>query len=93
MFVTRVVNGVFGIIEAFLALRLLLRFLNANPAAPFVAWVYNITNGLVEPFFGSFPVVMLGGFALDLSTVFAIIVYSIIGWLAIRFLSFIAGSA
>ena len=84
-----VINWVIGIIEALLTLRLALEFLGASPSSQFVAWVYSITSGLVAPFEGAFPSVTLGVSALDISVIFAMIVYAIIGWLLVRLFSFV----
>ena len=89
LFAHRVINTVFGIIGFMLAVRLVLILLSANAGAPFVAWVYNATSGLVAPFSGAFPALNLGGFVLDLTTVFAMIGYAIIGWLLLQLLSFL----
>ena len=87
MFAHRVVNTVFGIIGFMLTLRFVLILLGANAGAPFVAWVYSVTNGLVAPFSGAFPSLNFGGFVLDLTTIFAMIGYAIISWLVLRLLS------
>ena len=88
VFLSRVVNAVIGTIEFMLALRLILELLGANAAAPFVAWVYSVSGGFVAPFSGAFASWNVAGFVLDLSIVFAMIGYAIIGWLLLRFISF-----
>ncbi|MDO8481693.1 MAG: YggT family protein [bacterium] len=89
-FVPRLINGIIGIIEAVLSLRLVLELLGASPSARFIAFVYQITDGLLGPFAGAFPSFSLGGnFVIDLSIIVAMIGYAILGWLIIRLLSFI----
>lgn len=88
LFVVRVINTVVGVIEAMLALRLALELLGASTASAFVLWVFTVTERLVAPFFGAFPSLSLGSAVLDLSTIFAMAGYAVIGWLAIRVLSF-----
>jgi len=88
-FVLRVVDTVIGIIELMLGLRLLLEFLGANPASAFVAWLYSVTDTLSGPFAGAFPSLAVGGFVLDLSIIFAMIGYGLIGWLIAQLLSFV----
>ena len=86
----RVINVVVGIIELLLAVRLVLELLGANSSSAFIAWIYNASYGLVSPFMGAFPSLSLGtGSVIDLSTVLAMIVYAVIGWIVIRLLSFI----
>lgn len=87
-FIVTIVNLVFGVIEFMLAVRIVLELLGANSGAPFVAWIYEITGGLIAPFAGAFPSWDLGGgFVLNLSALFAMIGYAIIGWIVMRLLS------
>ena len=89
LFVYRVINGIIGLIEAALGLRLLLIFFGANGASAFVSWVYAITDALVTPFMFAFPSFALGPFLIDIATILAMIAYSIVGWLLARLLSFV----
>ncbi len=91
-FVARVINAVIGVIEALLAVRLVLDLFAASPSAPFIAWLYNVTDGLVAPFAGAFPALAFGGFLIDFSVILAMIVYAILGWIIIYVLSFIFDS-
>ena len=87
-FIVTIVNLVFGVVEFMLAVRIVLELLGASAAAPFVAWVYIVTAGLATPFSGAFPSWDLGqGYVLDLSAIFAMIGYAIIGWIVVRLLS------
>ncbi len=88
-FVLRLINGLIGVVESALALRLILELLGASPSSRFVAAVYEITGRLLGPFAGAFPNFLLGGFVIDVTTIFAMIGYAILGWLIIRLLSFI----
>ena len=85
----RVINWVIGIIEALLTLRLVLELLAASPSSEFVAWVYGVTSGFVAPFAGAFPSAPLGVSALDVSIIFAMIGYAIVGWLLVRIFSLV----
>lgn len=76
------VSIVFGIIEAILGLRVILRLFGANPGTGFVQWVYDTSASLMAPFAGIFPTATVTpGFAIDFSAIFAMIVYAIIGYL------------
>src|SRR3989338_5842849 len=79
-----IVNWVVSIIEFLLAVRLLLVLFGASSASEFVAWFYDLTGRLVGPFFGAFPNLSLGGFVIELSTIFSMIGYAIIGWLIVQ---------
>lgn len=88
-FAVRLVNILIGLIEAAFALRIILKLLAANPGSEFVAWVYAVTDRLLGPFAGAFPVFGLGGGAvIELSVILAMIGYSILGWLIVRLLHF-----
>lgn len=90
----QLVNGLIAIVEIFLGLRFLLKLLGANPGAPFVAWVYDMTTPLLTPFRDIFPSpVLKRGYILEFSTLFAVVIYAIIGWLIVEFINFISRSA
>src|SRR5687767_12012897 len=86
--VARIINTVIGIIQFFLVVALVLQLLGANPGAAFVAWIYSVASGLMGPFAGAFPSLPLLWGTLDLSLIFAMIGYSIIGWLLHKLLAF-----
>lgn len=89
-FVARLVNTIIGLIEAAFVVRIVLKLLAANPGAPFVAWIYEVTERLLGPFAGALPTfVISGGSVIELSVILAMIGYSILGWLIIRLLHFI----
>lgn len=72
---------VLGILEALLGLRFILRLLNANSGNSFVSWIYDASQPVLEPFFNIFPNVRLeDGFVMELSTLFAMLVYGLIGY-------------
>lgn len=79
--VRTIVNLVIGIIEFLLGLRFVFRFLAVNPKTPFVAWIYDTSASLVAPFAKILPDLKLGGFLIDLTTLAALIVYALIGYL------------
>lgn len=88
----QIMYAAIGIIQFLLGLRLVLVLLEANPSAQFVAWVYSITDTLAGPFLGAFPILNLGGFMIEISIIFAMIGYAIIGWLIMRVVSLITAS-
>ena len=88
--VYRIVNGIFGLIEAVIALRIVLELFGASASSQFVAAIYQISGSLMGPFVGAFPnFVFAGTFVLDISAIFAIIGYGILSWFIIKVLSFI----
>lgn len=71
-----------GVVAAFLGLRFFLRLFNANPANDFVSWLYNVSDRLLEPFRGVFPMQEIEpGFVVEFSTLFAMVIYALIGFL------------
>lgn len=95
MFISRLllilVNFVFTIIGIILGLRIILRFFGANTNTPFVNWIYESSDSLLAPFAGMFPATPIeGGFVIDFSAIFALIVYAFIGYLIIEAVAVIA---
>lgn len=78
----RAVNGVGSFVAGFLVLRSLLKLLGASPAAPFVKWVYAVSDPLLAPFAGMFPSPAIEqGFIIEFNTLFAIVAYSFVFYL------------
>jgi hypothetical protein len=71
---------VFGIVEALIAIRLVLRALGANPNAGFAQLVYGLTAPLVAPFVGLFGSPQAGGSVLELQSIVALVVYALLAW-------------
>jgi len=92
IFIVRLMDWIVGIIEAAFVLRVLLELLGANPLSGFVAAVYEITDRLLGPFAGAFANFPLGnGYVVDVTAVFGMIGYAVVGWLIIKLLSFVFG--
>jgi uncharacterized protein YggT (Ycf19 family) len=63
-----------------LLLGFLLQLLGANPDAPFAEWLYRGLRRVMAPFRGLFePVAFDGRSVLDVSILFAMLVYAIVG--------------
>ena len=83
----RFLQYLLGLFEVLLAIRLVLRFLDANPAAGIVELVYKITEVIILPFKGIFANIYLsGGGILDTVTISAMIGYPIIAYIIIELL-------
>ena len=74
----------FGVIEALVLIRFLLKLLAANPDAGFSNLIYGITAPLVAPFQGVFPTPTSNGSVLEVAALLAIIVYALISWVIVR---------
>ncbi|PJA87095.1 MAG: hypothetical protein CO141_01270 [Candidatus Moranbacteria bacterium CG_4_9_14_3_um_filter_42_9] len=82
--VRTIVNIVVGIIEFLLSLRFVFKFFVVNAGTPFVAWLYSVTAPLVSPFAGIAPSLKLGRFVVDFSTLVALVVYVLVGYLILQ---------
>lgn len=83
--VTRTIYLVFGLIEALLAIRFVLKALGANADAGFAQLVYAVTGPLVAPFVGLFGTPQgASGAVLEVHTLIALAIYAIVAWLLVR---------
>ncbi len=81
MIVVKVVNTLVSIVQLLLVFYIFLELFNANQVT-FVRWIYGLAEPLMRPFAGVFdPYVINGQYTLDLSAVFAFMVYSAFGYL------------
>ncbi len=69
---------VFGVINAVLLIRLVLKLLGANAHAGFAQFTYGLTDFFLAPFKGLLPTIVSGQSVLELSLIFAILIYSLI---------------
>src|SRR4051812_33209202 len=77
---TYLVYGFTIVALVILTLGFFLLLFGADPAAPFAAWVYRSLDRVMAPFRGIFETVPLNGDSvLDMSVLFAMIVYGIAG--------------
>ncbi len=82
--VKRIVYFILGVIEVLLAIRLVFKFLGANPSSNFVSYIYTATQGLLAPFHAIFRSAVTQGIettaVLEPSTIIAMVVYALIAW-------------
>ncbi len=76
-----------GLLEAMLALRVLLRLLGASTSAAIAEWIYRITDLFLIPFQGLFANPTLGPATLEITTAVAMLVYALAAWALITFLN------
>ena len=79
----RVVTLIFGIIQAFIVLRIVLLLLNAREGNDIVSFILNVSQIFVAPFVGIFnsDALTAGGSVLDIAAVAALI-----GWTVLEFI-------
>lgn len=78
--VTQLVWLLFGVLEALIALRIGLKLIGANPESPIVALIYGFTYLFLFPFEGLVASPTMGGMVLELSSMFAMLIYGLIAW-------------
>lgn len=75
---------VFGVLEVLIALRIGLLLIGANPDSPVVAMIYGITSLFLIPFAGLIASPTFGGLELEVSSMFAMLIYALLGWVIER---------
>ncbi len=77
----RLIYFIFGVIIAFLLLRVVLLLLGANQGNAFVDFIYTVSGVFAAPFFGMFGYTPAYGTSVfEISTFIAIIIYMLICW-------------
>jgi len=77
---TELIWLMFGILEALIALRIGLKLIGANPGSPIVDLIYGFTNLFLFPFTGMVGSPTAGNMQLELSSMFAMLIYGLIAW-------------
>ena len=81
---TQLVWLLFGILEALIVLRIGLKLIGANPESPIVALIYGVTFLFLFPFEGLVTSPTAGSMVLELSSMFAMLIYGLIAWVVER---------
>jgi hypothetical protein len=74
----RIIYYIFGVIETFVAIRFVLKLLDANSASAFTQVIYNISWVFAFPFNNVVPNTVSGGSVFEWFSLIAIIVYGLI---------------
>ena len=74
----------FGLVEALIAIRFVLRAFGANAQAGFAQLISGLTGPLVAPFQGLFGTVQSDGSVLESSSLVALVVYALVAWLIVK---------
>lgn len=90
-FLAKLVEYFIFLVEGFLLLRFTLKLFGASTEAGFVRWIYEMTDPLLAPFRGIFPSpVTEFGSVLEFSTLFAVVIYALLGWIIIDLIALFA---
>lgn len=77
---TQLIWLMFGVLVTLIALRVGLLLVGANAASPIVAMIYGFTDLFLFPFTGLIGSPTAGNMVLELSSIFAILIYALIAW-------------
>jgi hypothetical protein len=77
---TQLVWLLFGILEVLIALRIALKLIAANPNSPIVFLIYGFTDLFLFPFTGMTATPSANGMVLEISSMFAMVIYALIAW-------------
>jgi len=77
---TQMIWLLFGLLEAAIGLRVLFKLIAVNPANPFAAFLYKVTDLFLAPFASLIGAPAVGGMVLEVSSIIAMIVYLLIAW-------------
>lgn len=93
VWIARTISYLVGALEILLGLRLLLRIFGANPDNTVAQFIYGLSDPFVAPFSTLFvsPTGGDGANIFDINVLIAMIVYGLLGWLALWLIRFIAG--
>ncbi len=83
---TQLIWLVFGLVEGLIALRVLLKLIGANPASPFAALIYSITDFFLWPFFGLTATPQFNNLVLEIPSIIAMLVYALLAWVLVKVL-------
>ncbi len=75
---TQIVLWFFSILETMIALRIVLKLIGANPESFIGSLIYGITFPFLIPFAGVIKSPTTDGMVLEISSIFAIVVYALI---------------
>ena len=81
---TELIWLMFGLLEALIGLRVILRLIAANPANPFARLVYDASYIFVWPFVGLTRTPSANGAVLELSSLIAMFVYALVAWALVQ---------
>jgi hypothetical protein len=74
----------FGILEASIGFRIVLKLIAANPASWFTAFVYQLTDIFLWPFQNIVVNPSFQGFVLEITSFIGMLVYALVGWTIVR---------
>ncbi|MEO8395367.1 MAG: YggT family protein [Chloroflexota bacterium] len=74
----------FGVLDALIILRVVLKFIAANPTNDFSNFIYSFTNIFLSPFNSLIASPVIGNGVFEISSLVALVVYTLLAWLIVR---------
>ncbi len=74
----------FGVLDVLIVLRVVLKFIAANPTNGFSSFIYSFTDIFLSPFNNLIASPIVGSGVFEISSLVALIVYTLVGWLLVR---------
>ncbi len=74
----------FGVLDALIVLRVVLKFIAANPTNDFSNFIYSFTNIFLAPFNNLIASPVIGNGVFEISSLVALVVYTLLAWLIVR---------
>lgn len=74
----------FGILEALIVVRVVLKLIAANPASGFARLLYGLTDVFLLPFSGLINSPAIGNGVFEISSIIALLVYAFLAWVIVR---------
>ena len=81
---TQLIWLAFGLLEALIGLRVVLRLIAANPGNPFARLVYDMSYIFVWPFLGLTRTPSANGAVLEISSLIGMFVYALVAWAMVQ---------
>jgi hypothetical protein len=81
---TQLIWLLLGILEALIALRIGLKLIGANPDSTIVGMIYGLTSLFLFPFTNLIHSPTIGNIVLELSSMFAMLIYALVAWVVER---------
>lgn len=77
---TQLIWLAFGLVEALIVMRIVLKLIGANSANLFASFIYDVSYIFLFPFEGLVGTPAAGVVVLELSSIIALIVYALLAW-------------
>ncbi len=82
--IAQIIWLLFGVLEALIGLRVVLKLMAANPANPFANLIYSFTDVFLKPFVGLTVTPEAQGVVFEIPAIIAIFAYALVGWVVVR---------